>query len=124
MKLLLETHALLWWVSDDRRLSRAARNAIASADIVWISAAVACEAAIKVSIGRLRLIEPISVTIAADHLTELPLRVKHAEELQRLPRHHGDPFDRILVAQARVEGATIVSHDRELELYGVPVIRT
>lgn len=124
MKLLLDTHALLWWVSDDRRLSREARKAIASADIVWVSAAVACEAAIKISMGRLRLVEPISVTLAADQLTELPLRIKHAEELQRLPGHHGDPFDRILAAQARVEGATIVSHDRQLEAYDVPIIRT
>lgn len=124
MKLLLDTHALLWWLRDDRRLNRAARRAIADADYVWVSAATACEAALKVAKGQLRLPEPFRVTIAADHFTELPLTLRHAEELQRLPRHHGDPFDRILVAQARVEGATIVSHDRDFEPYGVTVIWT
>lgn len=124
MKLILDTHALLWWLRDDRRLNREARRAIADADFVWISAATACETAIKVAKGQLRLPEPIKVTIAVDRFTELPLTVRHAEELQRLPPHHRDPFDRILVAQARVEGATIVSHDRDFEPYGVPMIWT
>lgn len=78
----------------------------------------------KVAKGRLRLREPIGVTLIADDFTELPVTLKHAEEFLRIPRHHGDPFDRMLVAQARVEGATIVSHDRAFEAYGVPVIWT
>ena len=72
----------------------------------------------------LRLPEPFRLTIAADDFTELPFTLEHAEELERLPVHHRDPFDRILVAQARAEGATIVSHDRDLEPYGVSVIWT
>jgi PIN domain nuclease of toxin-antitoxin system len=64
------------------------------------------------------------VTIAADDFTELPLTLRHTEELERLPMHHGDPHDRLLVAQARVEGATIVTHDRAFEPYSVPVIWT
>jgi PIN domain nuclease of toxin-antitoxin system len=122
MKLLLDTHVALWWQAEDRRLSREARRAIARADIVWVSSATGWEAAIKVATGRLRLREPIGVTIVADDFTELPITLKHAEEFLRIPRHHGDPFDRILVAQARTEGATIVTHDRAFEAYGVPII--
>lgn len=124
LKLLLDTHSILWWVRDDRRLGREARRAIASADVVWVSAASGWEMATKIAKGRLRVIEPLRVTIAADRFTELPLTLRHAEEMERLPMHHGDPHDRILVAQARVEGATIVSHDRDLEPYGVPMIWT
>jgi PIN domain nuclease of toxin-antitoxin system len=124
MKLLLDTNAALWWQSEDRRLSREARRAIATADIVWVSSATGWEAAIKIGKGRLRLREPIGVTLVADDFSELPVTLKHAEEFLRIPRHHGDPFDRILVAQARVEGATIVTHDRAFEAYGIPVIWT
>jgi PIN domain nuclease of toxin-antitoxin system len=124
MKLLLDTHATLWWQAEDRRLSREARRAIATADIVWVSSATGWEAAIKVAKGRLRLRESIGLTLLADDFTELPVTLKHAEEFLRIPRLHGDPFDRMLIAQARVEGATIVTHERALEAYGVPVIWT
>lgn len=124
MKLLLDTHALLWWQTDDRRLRLPARKAIAAADVVWVSAVTACEVAIKMTRRRLRTSEPVRVTIGVDDLTELPVTVRHGEDLARLPLHHTDPFDRILIAQARVEGATIVTHDRSFEPYGVPVIWT
>ena len=124
MKLLLDTHVVLWWVQDDRRLGREARDAIARADFVWVSAASGWEVATKVSKRQLRVTEPLQVTVVADGFTELPFALRHAEELQRLPSHHRDPIDRILVAQARVEGATIVTHDRAFEAYGVPVIWT
>jgi PIN domain nuclease of toxin-antitoxin system len=124
VKLLLDTHAALWWQGEDRRLSREARRAIATADIVWVSSATGWEAAMKIGKGRLRLREPLGVTLVADDFSELPVTLRHAEEFLRVPRHHGDPFDRILVAQARVEGATIVTHDRAFEAYGIPVIWT
>jgi len=124
VKLLLDTHVILWWQRDDRRLNKAARRAIADADVVWVSAASAWELMIKVTRGRLRLAEPFPVLLAADNFTELPLTVAHAEALAGLPPHHGDPFDRVLVAQARVEGATLVTHDRALAPYGGAVIWT
>ena len=124
MKLLLDTHTALWCQIDDRRLGRKAREAIGNADIVWVSAASAWEAAIKVRAGRLRMSEPFGVMVIADDFTELPVTLKHAEEFELLPKHHKDPFDRILIAQARVEGAAIVTHDRAFEKYGVPVIWT
>ena len=124
MKLLLDTHAAIWWQREDRRLGREARRAIATADVVWVSAAAGIEVALKVTLRRLRLDESFRVMVAADDFTELPMTLRHAEELEHLPVHHGDPFDRILIAQARVEGATIVTHDRALEAYGVPIIWT
>ena len=124
MKLLLDTHVVLWWQRDDRRLNHAARRAIADADVVWVSAVSGWEAAIKTALGRLRLTEPFRVLIAADDFSELPLTLAHADALAALPRHHADPFDRVLIAQATVEGATIVSHDRALEPYGVSMLWT
>jgi len=122
--LLLDTHVILWWQRDDRRLNRAARRAIADADVVWVSAVSGWEVAIKVALGRLRLLEPFRALIAADDFTELPLALAHTARLDRLPPHHADPFDRMLAAQALVEKATIVSHDRALAPYGVPMIWT
>jgi PIN domain nuclease of toxin-antitoxin system len=124
VKLLLDAHVVLWWLQDDRRLKAEARRAIATAAIVWISAATAMEIAVKASRRRLRLPESLAVTVATDDFTELPLTIQHTEQLARLPAHHGDLFDRILVAQAVSEGATIVTHDRALGAYDVPVIWT
>ena len=122
MKLLLDTHAVLWWQTDDRRLPKAARSAIATADVVWVSAASGWEVAIKTALGRLRINEPFAVTVAADDFTELPVTFAHAARLGLLPSHHTDPFDRLLVAQALVEGATLVTKDQALGAYGVPVL--
>ena len=124
MKLLLDTHVVLWWQRDDRRLKKAARRAIATADIVWVSAVSGWEVAIKTALGRLRLDEPFEVLLAADDFTELPLTLSHAERLGQLVSHHPDPFDRALVAQALCEGATMISHDRALAPYGVPMLWT
>jgi PIN domain nuclease of toxin-antitoxin system len=124
VKLLLDTHVVLWWQRDDRRLKENARRAIAAADLVWVSAASGWEVAIKSALGRLRLTEPLHLTIGADDFTELPLTLRHTAELRALPPHHADPFDRALVAQAIVEGATIVSHDRAMAPYDVPMIWT
>ena len=122
MRLLLDTHVVLWWQRDDRRLNRRAREAIATADVVWVSSISAWEAAIKSALGRLRLTEPFGVLVKVDDFTELPVTLAHADRLQTLPTHHRDPFDRMLVAQALAERATIVSSDRLLEPYGAEMI--
>jgi PIN domain nuclease of toxin-antitoxin system len=80
--------------------------------------------AIKAALGRLRLAEPFEALLAADEFTELPMTLAHAGRLADLPPHHADPFDRMLVAQALTERATLVSHDRSLEPYGVPMVWT
>ena len=122
MKLLLDTHAVLWWQAEDRRLPKTARRAIATADVVWVSAASGWEVAIKTTLGRLRIDEPFAATVAADDFTELPVTLAHTARLGGLPAHHADPFDRLLVAQALVEGATLVTRDEALGAYGVPVL--
>lgn len=124
MRLLLDTHVVLWWQTDDRRLGREARKAIATADIVWVSAVSGWEASIKAARGRLRLDEKFRILVAVDGFTELPVSLAHAERLLDLPPHHSDPFDRLLVAQALAEKATLVTHDRAIEPYGAPVIWT
>lgn len=124
MKLLLDTHVVLWWQRDDRRLNKAARSAIATADVVWVSAVSGWEVAIKQALGRLTLSEPFDVLLAADDFTELPLTLAHAAQLLTIAPRHEDPFDRVLLAQARVEQATLVTHDRALEPYGVPILWT
>ena len=124
MKLLLDTHVVLWWQRDDRRLNKAARSAIATADVVWVSAVSGWEVAIKLALGRLTLSEPFDVLLAADDFTELPLTLAHATQLPTMAPRHADPFDRVLLAQARVEQAMLVTHDRALEPYGVPILWT
>jgi PIN domain nuclease of toxin-antitoxin system len=124
MKLLLDTHVVLWWQTDDRRLNDQARRAIAIADIVWVSAVSGWEAAIKTALGRLRIDETFSLLLEIDDFTELPVRLAHVERLKTLAPHHKDPFDRLLVAQALTEKATVVTHDRAFEPYGAEVIWT
>jgi PIN domain nuclease of toxin-antitoxin system len=82
------------------------------------------EVAIKLALGRLTLSEPFDVLLAADGFTELPLTLAHATQLPTIAPRHTDPFDRVLLAQARVEQATLVTHDRALEPYGVPILWT
>lgn len=118
-RLLLDTHVFLWWRADDRRIRRAVRDRVAAADVVFVSAATAWEAAIKVALGRLSIPESIEAGAVASGFERLPINFAHAEEAGRLPPHHGDPFDRMLLAQARLEGLTLVTHDRQLEPYGV-----
>jgi PIN domain nuclease of toxin-antitoxin system len=124
MILLLDTHVVLWWQTDDRRLKHQARKAIAEADVVLVSAASAWEASIKIALGRLRFDEPFPLLVRTNDFTELSITLQHASRLAELPPHHADPFDRLLVAQALVERATLVTHDRAFEPYGVGVIWT
>ncbi len=124
MTILLDTHAVLWWQSDDRRLNAAAREAIATAEVVWVSAASAWEASIKTASGRLRINEPFPVLVRTNHFTPLPITLEHADRYAALPPHHPDPFDRLLIAQAMAEKATLVTHDRAFAPYGIPVLWT
>lgn len=124
MKLLLDTHVVLWWQTNDDRLGDEARRAIAVADIVWVSAVSGWEVAIKTALGRLKIRESFPSLLEIDEFTELPVRLSHIEQLKGVARHHKDPFDRLLVAQALAETATLVTHDRAFEPYGAPVIWT
>ena len=124
MRLLLDTHVLLWWRQDSRRLRRVARTAIERADVVHVSAASAWEVAIKIAIGRLWIGDPFETHVAQAGFQPLPITYAHAAEVGRLPALHNDPFDRMLVAQARVEALVLVTHDHRIARYGVETLLT
>ena len=122
MKLLLDTHVVLWWRLDSARLKREVREAVATADIVWVSAASGWEVAIKQAVGKLRLADPFASMVKASEFAELPVTLRHAEQLAELPPHHTDPFDRMLIAQAQTEGATFITHDRHFKPYDISIV--
>jgi PIN domain nuclease of toxin-antitoxin system len=124
VNVLLDTHVFLWWRLDSRRLKRPARETIATADIVWVSAASAWEMAIKRGLGRLTFDEPFGAMAADSDFSAMDVTFAHAERIGTLPPHHADPFDRMLVAQALVSGATLITHDRQLAPYDVPILWT
>lgn len=123
MKLLLDTQVVLWWTHDSRRLSNTARELVGDPrNEVLLSAVVAWEIAIKRALGKLN-VRPglVADLLTGGGATELAVGVAHATEVERLPMHHRDPFDRMLVAQARIEGAVLVSSDASMRDYDVPV---
>jgi PIN domain nuclease of toxin-antitoxin system len=121
VNLLLDTHVLIWW-DEGRRLAAEARRAIADADSVYVSAASAWEVAIKTGLGRLRPIRTVEQAVDESGFLELPVTFRHAERVGKLPPHHRDPFDRLLIAQADVEDLTLVTRDAVFARYGVAVI--
>ena len=122
MKLLLDTHAFLWWVTKDQALATVARDEIARADVVAVSAASAWEIAIKKAAGRLNAPDDVEEQLDRHGFLPLEITLRHARAAGALPRHHGDPFDRMLVAQAQLESLTLVTRDRRLALYGVATL--
>ena len=127
MKVLLDTHTFLWWITDDRRLSLRAREVISNEENeLFISAATGWEIAIKVRIGRLELPDDperfVPEQLRINNFKPLSVGMDHALHVSILPDHHRDPFDRMLIAQAQVEGMPIVSADPNIEKYQVEVI--
>lgn len=123
MRLLLDTHALIWW-AEDRPMAPAAGAAIGSPDNTrFVSAVSVWEAEVKIAIGKLKIHFDLA-TDPLDHGFEaLPITLAHAAAAGRLPLHHGDPFDRMLIAQAQLEGLTIVTRDPVFDSYAVAVLR-
>lgn len=122
MRLLLDTHVLLWWLADDPALSKPARKLIANEPEVFASAASAWEIAIKRALGKLEAPEDLLAALEASGIQRLPIEFEHAALAGALPRHHEDPFDRMLVAQAQREGLTLLSSDARISEYGVTVV--
>ena len=122
MKLLLDTHTVLWWLAD-AELAEEALDAIADpGNLVLVSAASVWEASLKASLGKLDVPESIEVAFADDGFEPLPIDFRHAERAGGLPGHHRDPFDRMLIAQAQIEDLTIVTRDRAFAPYEVAVL--
>jgi PIN domain nuclease of toxin-antitoxin system len=121
MRLLLDTHILLWWLSDDRKLAKNAREVIANPDNdVLVSSACLWEVAIKTSLGRIEVeLDGLEDAIAHNGFRALPIGFRHALTAGSLPPVHRDPFDRMLIAQASIEELRLVSHDRVFERYGL-----
>ena len=127
MKALLDTHAFIWWVTDDSRLSSTARGIIADeSNVLFLSAASAWEIVIKVRLGKLNLPEPpetyIPSRLTMNRYESLPIQMVHALQVVNLPDFHRDPFDRIIIAQSQVEKMPIVTVDTQVTRYPVDVI--
>jgi PIN domain nuclease of toxin-antitoxin system len=120
LKLLLDTHAALWWLSGDDGFGETAGALLTDeTNQVLLSAVVVWEVAIKRSLGKLEAPPDFAATLLRAGALPLPITLDHAAAVEELPRHHRDPFDRLIVAQASIEGATLVSHDEALRPYGV-----
>ena len=118
--LLLDTHALLWWLEDSRRMQRTARAAIASPENrVFVSAVTVWEIALKRNLGKLEAPADMPLIIRDEGFIGLPLTLYHGHLAGNLPLIHRDPFDRMLVAQAQAEGLILVTDDATVRRYDV-----
>jgi PIN domain nuclease of toxin-antitoxin system len=123
LKLILDTHAALWWLSGDEHFGETAASHLTDdTNQVLLSAAVVWEVAVKRSLGKLEAPEEFAPTLLGAGAHPLPITIDHAAAVEELPWHHRDPFDRMLVAQASIEGAALVSRDEAFGAYGVMVV--
>jgi PIN domain nuclease of toxin-antitoxin system len=120
--LLLDTHVVLWALGNVRMRPEAREAIEDTSTTVCVSAASAWELAIKSAIGKLRIPDDLSDQLRAARFVPLSITVEHALEVRRLDPRHGDPFDRLLVAQARAEDLTLVTRDTRLAAYGIPIL--
>jgi PIN domain nuclease of toxin-antitoxin system len=127
MKVLLDTHTFLWWITDDNRLSSSAREIITNGgNELFLSAATGWEIAIKAQLGRIKLPkEPhsfIAEQLRLNSIQSLPIQMSHALHIYSLPKHHRDPFDRMIIAQAQLEDLPILTMDPQIPKYQIKVI--
>jgi PIN domain nuclease of toxin-antitoxin system len=121
MKLLIDTHVLLWWLDEPAQISDEAQSAIRTQENdVFVSAVTAWEIVIKKALGKLDAPDNLAEVISACRFLQLPMTIKHAVSLASLPAYHSDPFDRMLIAQAQVEELTILTRDSHILRYPVP----
>lgn len=127
MRYLLDTHTFLWWNMDDAQLSTLAKEIISdNNNEIFLSAASAWEIAIKTTRGRLTLPEDptryISNRIQLHGFQALPIQIHHAVQIYKLPTHHADPFDRLLIAQSQIESMPLISIDPDIRRYDVEMV--
>jgi PIN domain nuclease of toxin-antitoxin system len=123
VSLLLDTHTVLWWLAQMRLTDDVREEINDPGSSVFVSAATVWEVAIKVNLGKLETPESLVVAATEEGFQPLPISMEHAERAGSLPLHHKDPFDRLLIAQAQLDGLTIVTRDRAFDAYEVPVRR-
>lgn len=123
MNLFLDTHILLWWLDDNPSLSEQARKAISDTNnLIVLSAVVIWEIRIKQALDKLRIVPNFYEVIKQQGFEMLSITPDHAYAVGDLPAHHRDPFDRMLIAQAKLEGFTVVTHDPIFKKYQIPVL--
>lgn len=123
MNLLLDTCVLLWWLDDPNLLSKEALTAIEDPDNqIIVSVVSAWEIAIKKALGKLEAPENLKEMIADSEFELIPIDYEHAWQVKDLPSHHRDPFDRLLVSQAKIEHLTLVTRDLKLKAYNAPIL--
>jgi PIN domain nuclease of toxin-antitoxin system len=124
VRALLDTHVFLWWLDTPRTLSPDAQEALAAAEnTILVSVASAWELAIKGALGHLQFPVNVESTIDRCGFQKLGISFAHAARAGSLPRHHRDPFDRMLIAQAQSEGLTLVTRNRAFSAYGIPILQ-
>ena len=124
MNLLLDTHALLWWLDANPTLSEKAKSTIADGNnLVFVSAAVIWEIRIKQALGKLEIPSNFRKVLDEQPFEMLPITAEHAHAVGDLPSHHRDPFDRMLIAQATVERLIMVTRDTIIKEYKIPIIK-
>ena len=123
MRLLLDTHVLIWWLEGGKNITPKVQDQISRPNNdVFISAASAWEIAIKKNSGKLKTPDDLEEQIKRHAFTPLPIELSHALRAGALPLHHRDPFDRMLVAQCQIEDLSLVTHDTKLSMYDVLVL--
>ncbi len=122
MKVLVDTHIVLWWLLDDPALSAEVKDVLDHEPDAFVSAATTWEIAIKQATGKLKGPKDLPERVRDSGLVELPITIEHSLAAARLPRLHNDPFDRMLIAQALINGLTLVTRDAEVRRYKVPML--
>jgi PIN domain nuclease of toxin-antitoxin system len=123
VRVLVDTHVLLWWLGESDRLTDRHRELLAEpSNEIWFSAVSIAEMSIKASLGKLTAPDDAAAVLIDGGFDELPLSAQHADRLRTLPWHHRDPFDRMLIAQAQVEGVTVATVDKRFAEYDVRTV--
>ncbi|KKQ85568.1 MAG: PilT protein domain protein [Candidatus Woesebacteria bacterium GW2011_GWB1_38_8] len=122
-KYLIDTQVFIWWMEESGRLKKGIKDILLNPqEIIILSAASVWEMVIKIKIGRLKLPHDWKDTLHKSRLEILPINLQHIYAVETLPLYHKDPFDRILIAQAKVEGCTLITEDPKIKRYKIPVI--
>jgi len=123
MRLLLDSHVLLWWLLDDETLAEEVKDWIEDEPEVYISAATVWELAVKQTIGKIKEPAELPELVMHNRFRQLPIMPEHTVAAARLPALHRDPFDRLLIAQAQCEDLTLVTRDADIHRYDVPLLK-